>query len=108
MVNSSIAVVEVNHTFLDVVVAALYDIACGTIRIICIVRIVGCIQSIPVDLGSIIVATCPKVHKGRVGVHIDGWTNICAIVVATITHAFAIEVLFYEIAILVDLSVIEE
>ena len=108
MIYSSIAVVEVNHTFLDVVVATLYDIACWASRIIRIVCIVGSIERIPVDLGSIVVATGPKIHKGRIGVHIDGWSNICTIIVATFAHSFAIEVLFYEIAILVDLSVIEE
>ena len=75
MLDRSIAVVEVDHTFLNIVVAAFYDIASRTSRVILIVRIVGSIERIPINLGSVVIATGPEVGECSVGVEIDGVTD---------------------------------
>ena len=106
--NRCIAVVEVDHTLLDVVVATFYDIACRSIRIVDVFGIVGSIECIPVDLGSIVVAASPEINQSGVGIHIDGRTYILIVEWTTITHFISIQVFINEITIFVNLTIPKE
>ena len=108
VVNRRVAVVEVDHTLLDIVVTTLHDIAGRTSRVVGIIGIVGSIERIPVDLGCVVITASPEIYKGRVGVHIHRWTNVCIVVISALTHWLAVEVFIYKVAIFIDLTIIEE